>query len=102
MYNIKIAPAAMEELTAIVRHIARDLHNPAAAQGLLDRIETCYTRLETSPYLYELCRDPQLKLRGYRRVILKNYIMFYAVDEEHNTVHILHFVYGPRDYSKLI
>ena len=102
MYKIEIAPTAVEELRKIITHISKELYNPSATSALLDRIEDCYGRLEDNPLVYEVCRDPQLRLRGYRRAVIKNYIMIYSVDEEKNIVHILHFVYGPRDYTKLI
>lgn len=102
MYRIEIAPTAMAELRRIVTHISKELYNPAAAAALLERVEACYERLEENPLVYEVCHDPQLKLRGYRRAVIKNYIMIYRVDEENGVVHILHFVYGPRDYAKLV
>ena len=37
-----------------------------------------------------------LKEKGYRKVIIKNYILIYRIDEKTNTVYILHFVYGNR------
>ena len=52
--------------------------------------------------MYEQCRDPQLRALGYRKAIIKNYVMIYRVDEDKKIVYILRFFYGRRDYEKLI
>ena len=52
--------------------------------------------------MYALCNHNRLKEKGYRKAIIKNYIMFYRADEENDTVYIMRFLYGRRDYIRLI
>jgi addiction module RelE/StbE family toxin len=102
MYNIEITDSALQDLADIQKYLAVSLGNPSAASDFFEQVEKSYGWLEEKPFLYEVCRDPQLRLLGYRRTIIKRYIMFYKVDEESKTVYILRFVYGPSDYTKLI
>ncbi|MCD8088928.1 MAG: type II toxin-antitoxin system RelE/ParE family toxin [Oscillospiraceae bacterium] len=101
-YKIEVTPHASEDLEEIVSYIEGTLANAAAAAAFLDAVEECYDELEAMPFLFEECRDPQLKALGYRRAVIKHYVMVYRVDEAEKTVYILRFFYGAREYEKLI
>lgn len=101
-YRIEMTPLASEDLEEIVTYIAQELENPTAAAAFLDEVDACYEGLETMPFMYEECRDPQLKALKYRRAVIKHYVMVYRVDEAGKTVYVLRFFYGARDYEKLI
>lgn len=101
-YKIDITPLADQDLDEIVSYISGTLENPIAAASFLDEVESCYGNLEKMPFMFEECRDPQLKALGYRRAVIKNYVMVYRVDETGKTVYVLRFFYGAREYEKLI
>ena len=102
MYNLEIAASAQSDLEEILEYIAVELANPTAAETFLDEVEKCYDTLILQPYMYEQCRSDRLRLAGYRRAVIKNYIMVYSVDDSKETVYIMRFFYGARDYEKLI
>ena len=102
MYKLEIAVSAQEDLEAIYEYIAVELANRTAAEAFFDEVEKCYDSLIRQPYMYEQCRDDRLRLDGYRRAVIKHYIMVYRVDDSKETVYILRFFYGARDYEKLI
>lgn len=52
--------------------------------------------------MYALCDNDRLKSKKYRKAVIKNYIMFYRVDEEKQIIYIMRFVYGRRDYINLL
>ncbi|MDI9470334.1 MAG: type II toxin-antitoxin system RelE/ParE family toxin [Bacillota bacterium] len=52
--------------------------------------------------MYEQCRDLRLRTMGYRRIVIKNYVMVYKVDDEDKTIYVLRFFYGARDYEVLL
>ena len=52
--------------------------------------------------MYALCEDARLREKGYRKVVIKSYLVIYRVDEAANTVYVTRIVYGARDYSKLL
>ena len=102
MYKVDASDRAEVDLDRIIDYIAQKLLAPKAASDLLDEIYACYDNLEKNPYIYEECRDPKLQREGYRRAIIKNYIMIYKVYEEKKTVIAHGFFYGRRDYATLI
>lgn len=54
------------------------------------------------PYLYEQCRDPRLSSKGYRKAVIKHYLLIYRVDEAQKTVYLLRFFYGRQNYETLL
>ncbi|WP_430016628.1 type II toxin-antitoxin system RelE/ParE family toxin [Paenibacillus naphthalenovorans] len=52
--------------------------------------------------MYPKCQDNRLEKEGYRKAVIKNYILVYKVDEGAEKVVILRFFYGAQDYNKLI
>ncbi len=81
---------------------ALSLENPTAATAFANEVEKCYTALEQMPYLYEQCRDPRLSSKGYRKAVIKHYLLIYRVDEAQKTVYLLRFFYGRQNYDTLL
>lgn len=102
MYKLSVTEKADNDLDEIIEHITFKLKNPSAATAMLNEINECYELLQTSPYMYEPCRDKQLSKRGYRKATIKNYVMIYEVLEPVQTVRIMRFFYGGRNYVKLL
>lgn len=102
MYKLTVTELADTDLDDIIAYIIVTLSNRTAAGSFLDSVEECYSALKHSPYMYEECRDERLRELGYRRAVIKNYIMVYKVDEAQKTIYILRFFYGAREYEKLL
>lgn len=97
-----VTELANQDLDSITEYIAVQLANPSAAAGFLNEVEKCYQNLKRMPMMYEKCRDKRLKHEGYRRAVIKNYILVYKIQEDEQTVIIFRFFYGSRNYEKLI
>lgn len=52
--------------------------------------------------MYEKCKDKWLEEEGYRRAVIKNYVLVYKIDEAFKIVTVLRFFYSAQDYIKLI
>ncbi len=102
VFNVEITSLANQDLEDILDYIGRELDNPSAASSFLSEVDTCYANLEKMPFMYNFCQNARLMALGYRKVVIKNYIMIYRVEETTHTVYILRFFYGRRDYEKLI
>jgi plasmid stabilization system protein ParE len=89
-------------LDEIVRYIAIELAAPSAATAFVDKIEENYGRIQANPRICELSRDSRLRAEGYRRAVIKNYIMLYKVFDDREEVIVYRFLFGGRDYAKLI
>ena len=104
MYSLNITERAEYDLEKIIRYISENLSAPQAASDFADKVYECYERIEQNPYIYEESRDPKLKKEGFRRAVIKNYIMLYKVYEnaEPKKVIIHRFFHSSQDYANLI
>ncbi|GAA0607911.1 type II toxin-antitoxin system RelE/ParE family toxin [Virgibacillus siamensis] len=101
-YAIKIAPKAFEDLDDIYSYIYNELFNEGAADNLLKQIETSVMRLKEFPFPCSLVTDEILKNKGYRKLIVANYIAFYLVREEEKQVVVMRVLFGAQKYQGFI
>ena len=101
-YQIHITKIAERDLNRAVDHIEFALKNPQAADRLLDDTEREIMSLATMPERYVLVDDPLLAAWGIRFVQIKNYLAFYMVSKETQTVHIIRFLYGKSDWVSIL
>ena len=102
MYKLILTELAYQDLDKIVSYIAEELANPIAAGDFLDEVDKCYAYLKSNPLMYAKCQDVRLESEGYRKAVIKNYLLVYKVTESNKTVSVLRFFYGAQDYLNLI
>ena len=98
-YKIKVTPKAYEDLDEIYGYIANDLYNEDAADDLLGKIETNIMRLKDFPFSCSFVRDEILRVKGYRKLIIDNYITFYLVSEAEKEVIVMRVLYSKQKYQ---
>ena len=102
MYSLVVTAQAESDLDDIVAYLVQKLSTPSAACELLDSIEECYQNLRRTPYMYGECSDIRLQTEGYRRAVINNYVLVYKINESSQTVMIMRYFYGARDYQRLL
>jgi len=101
-FDLDISDRAKAELRLILTYISEDLCMPQAAAKLSDKVDACYEQLETNPFIYAECLHPRLKKEGFRRAIIKNYILLFKVFESQKLVIVYRFFHASQDYPNLI
>ena len=101
MYNVNITEIAEKDILDAAIYIAHNLSNLIAANRLLDDSDTAAKSLSNFPMRHPLVRDDLLAAKGLRSLQVKNYLMFYVVREETNSVNVIRFVHSRRDWAKL-
>jgi len=99
-YQLVITEPAEIDMTKIGLYISKELHSPKAAIDLLDEIDQQILSLKEMPKRYTLVSDERLAHLGVRKIPIKNYLVFYAVDESTETVTIIRVMYGRRDWTE--
>ena len=101
-YKLKFTPIAGDDLDGIYRYISEHLVAPKAANDLMDDIEASIMRLKDFPCSGSPVSDDILNSRGYRKLIVKNYIVFHLIDEAEKQVVIMRVLYGAQRYEELL
>ena len=102
MFKLVISRLAQKDLEDIVEYISVQLANPTAASNFLDETEKCYEHLKLNPLIYAKSTDRRLEKEGYRKALIKKYLLMFKVNEETKTVTAYRFIHGSMDYIKLL
>jgi toxin ParE1/3/4 len=98
-FKISITEAAEQDLTEIIEYISSD--NPSAALKLADKIDESIVKLEDFPQIGVIPKNRRLVRRGYRMLIIDNYLVFYVIMDD-ETVEIRRIISDKRDYEFLL
>jgi len=101
-YNVCITEPAESDLRDIARYISSQLNAPKAALNTIRAINDAITKLETNALIYPLVRDDYLASLGYRLLVVKNYIVFYVVNEKEKSVDVDRILCSRRDWQNIL
>lgn len=97
-YKIKIFPTAKQDMEDIVSYL--NTLSPDAALRYYDLLVEEITSLARMPERCPRPKDLALAAKGYRYLIVKNYLVFYVVTDD--TVQIRRILYARRNYQSLL
>lgn len=99
-YHIQYLPIFKEDLSGIVDYITQVLHNPRAAERLVNDVEVAiYHRLK-APLRYAPYPTNTKRPHPYYRIQVRNYSIFYVVKDK--TMEIRRIIYNKRDIKHLL
>ncbi len=97
-YSVKILPEATNDLNGLLDYIAVELSAPMAAINLNVKITEIFDRLEKFPLMGTLVPVEAKLTIPQRWVRVENYMIFYAVDEQSETVYITRILFSTSNY----
>lgn len=99
-YRIKVTMQAKEHLMLIRQYIAVELKEPTSAQKLLELLKSEMLSLETMPHRVKCIDEEPWHDLGFRKIKVKNYYIYFVIDENNKEIQILAVIYVRRDQSK--
>lgn len=96
-YKVKIHPRAIRELDSIYEYIANEKATPENAKGQADRIKKAILNLDTFPQSHQQRTEGRYAERGYRQLLVDNYIVVFRIDETNKTVYVITVQYQGRN-----
>ena len=100
-YAIAYLPSALEDLKEIVRYIAHTLQNPKAAERLGLEIIKKTDLIADFPYSEPRYTPIKPLEYEYRKLLVKNYFVFYRIDETKKTVTVARVIYAKRNTASV-
>lgn len=101
-FRVEVSEPAENDLVDIVRYITSQLSSPVSALNMLEKIEEAMAGLTDLPQRCPFVRDEHLSQLGYRKLIVKNYVVFFSIDEKNKTVNIERILYFRRDWLTIL
>jgi plasmid stabilization system protein ParE len=99
-YEVSYLPLALKDLEKIFRYIVNKLEAPQAAQNLRMKIDTAVRDLIQFPTAHALYRAKKPLKKEYRKITVKNFYVFYVVEE--NRIEIHRVIYSKRNIEALL
>lgn len=96
-YKIKLNPRAYRDLEEIFAYIAMEKLSPENAKGQTDRIWKKLRKLDTFPQAHQERMEGRYAGRGYRQLLVDNYMAIFRIDEKTKTVHVVTILYQGRN-----
>lgn len=96
-YTVLLTPQAEQQLRAVVRYVSHELLEPDTAHALLNALENAMSSLNTLPNRVPLVEEEPWRSEGVRKLLCKNFLIYFWVDRDLFRVHILAVVYARRD-----
>ena len=101
-YRVDLSEPAENDLRYIVRYISAQLSAPMTALKMMDTIAEAITGLAVMPQTCPPVTDERLAMMGYRKLLVKNYIVFFTIDEKSQVVDVEKILYARRDWRHIL
>ena len=96
-YHIKLYPRAYRDMEEIYRYIAIEKQVPENAKAQTDRIWRAIKKLETFPGSLQDRLEGKYAGKGYKQLLVDNYMAIYKIDETEKTVYVITVQYQRRN-----
>lgn len=96
-YEVKLTAQAIGQLEETVQYISKILLEPEIARKWADTLQCEIGKLDSMPSRYPLTEEEPWRTKGIRKMPVKNFLVYYLIDEEKEAVWITAVIYGRRD-----
>jgi len=96
-YKVKLYPKAVRDLNDIYEYIALEKLSPDNAKSQADRIKHAILDLSFFPKSHQERCEGRYAGKGYRQLIIDNYIAIFKIDEADKTVYVVTVQYQGRN-----
>ena len=102
MYKLNITEKAEQDVFENAVYIKDVLHSKIAANNLVDKFYESIQKLVDYPQSYPLVNNDLLKPYNIRFLHIKNFTVFFNIEEENKSVFVLRFIYSRRNWKELL
>ena len=96
-YKVKLNPRAIREIESIYKYIANEKLDPENARGQINRIKKSIMNLDTFPQSHQERNEGRYAKRGYRQLLIDNYLVIFRIDEGNKIVYVVTVQYQGRN-----
>lgn len=101
-YRIIITPDATRDLNELRTYIADELLAPGTALVYIQTIRREIGGLARMPARHMCVDQEPWHSLGVRKIIVKNFFVYYRIDDPTGTVYVLNVIYAKRDQLKAL
>lgn len=98
-YSVKVTKQALEHLNCIWDYFSYELLEPDAARRILKMLRTRIGQLSKMPYRVRPIEELPWRDMGFRKICVKNYYVYFWVNENKKEVEVIGIIYARRDQA---
>ncbi len=102
MYKLEFLPIAKKDVDNIIYYISNNLKNITAARKLRDLFVDSIDKILEFPYDNPIYQQVNFLKNEYRSFKVKNFLMFYTINEQDRIITIVRVLYRKMDISKIL
>ncbi|MCL2185820.1 MAG: type II toxin-antitoxin system RelE/ParE family toxin [Treponema sp.] len=102
MFRLEFSDKVNNDIISVLKYISEVLEAPRAAEEHYNEIIETYNKLKENPFRRSFVQNKYLASKGVRSINVKNYILFYKINEEKNNVLLYRFLYNKRDWINIL
>ena len=99
-YKLRYLPLFRQDVEETVLYISQKLHNPSAAERLLNDIEAAVLKRLENPESFEPYHSEKERKYPYYRIYVRNYVVYYVVIDD--VMEVRRLLYNRRDRTRQI
>lgn len=101
-YRILISSLAEQDLREIVTYISSQLDAPITALKMMELFKNKISSLSNLPERYPLVADERLARMGYRKLVVKKYLVFFSIIKDEKIIHMERILYAKRNWLRFL
>ena len=99
-FRLRYLPLFEQDLSAAWDYIAEKLHNPQAAERLVEETEQAIQKRRAAPLSFQAYPSQRKREHPYYRIAVKNYSVFYVVIDD--IMEVRRFLYSRRNMRDVL
>lgn len=96
-YTVNLTPYAIEQVRQILQYISHVLLAPDTAMQWADTLQSEISKLDFLPSRYPLIVEEPWHTRGIHKMLFRNFLVYYLIDEDKAIVWVVAVIYGRRN-----
>lgn len=102
MYKLVYLPIAKSDIDNIIHYIAINLQNKSTAKKLAESFIDGANSILNFPYGSSIYQPMGILKNEYRSIRIKNFLMFYTIDEKEKLVIVVRVLYQKRNINNIL
>lgn len=98
-YKVQLSIQAKNDYKSIIRYIKYELLEPIIAEKYAKLIKNELNSLEYQPQKFAIIDYDIIKKYNFRKLIIKNYIAFYRINEDEKIVNVERILYNGTEWK---
>ena len=98
-YKVELSIQAKEDYKSIIKYIKYKLLESNIAERYAELIKNEINTLKYNPQKFAIINYDIIKQYKFRKLIIKNYIVFYRINEDEKIVNIERILHGTTDWK---